>query len=69
MSGSLHNYSFTSILRNYGNFEFNYETPIPSQSVSSSSADWGDYDNDGDLDILLAGNNTPNSSLPDHFLY
>ncbi|MGH7454817.1 MAG: FG-GAP repeat domain-containing protein, partial [bacterium] len=28
-------------------------------SVSGGSAEWGDYDNDGDLDILLAGRDAP----------
>src|SRR5690606_10590975 len=30
--------------------------------VQEGSVDWGDYDNDGDLDILLTGNTNDNSS-------
>ena len=37
--------------------------------VSSSSAAWGDYDNDGDLDILMAGNTTPFDAQPRTLLY
>ncbi len=36
---------------------FMIEIPTPSiQGVTNSSVAWGDYDNDGDLDILLTGN-------------
>ena len=33
------------------------------QGVSSSSVAWGDYDNDGDLDILLTGNGASNTGI------
>ena len=35
--------------------EFTEQTSISLTGVNSSSAAWGDYDNDGDLDILLTG--------------
>ena len=37
--------------------QFTEQTGISIPGVSSSSAAWGDYDNDGDLDILLTGSN------------
>lgn len=46
----------SQIYRNNGapNYTFT-ETSISLTGVSSSSVAWGDYDNDGDLDILLTG--------------
>ncbi len=46
--------SYTKIYRNdNGSFT---DTNTDINSVQLSSVDWGDFDNDGDLDILLAGN-------------
>ena len=44
----------TRLFRNEGDFSFTeVDTNLP--LVELSAASWGDYDNDGDLDILLAG--------------
>ncbi len=45
----------SKIYRNNGNNTFTEQTGIPLIGVSNSSVVWGDYDNDGDLDILLTG--------------
>jgi hypothetical protein len=46
----------TQIWHNNGNGTFsNINAPLP--GLESSSVAWGDYDNDGKLDILLSGNN------------
>ncbi len=45
----------SKIYRNNGNNTFIEQTAISLTGVSSSSVAWGDYDNDGDLDILLTG--------------
>jgi uncharacterized membrane protein YeaQ/YmgE (transglycosylase-associated protein family) len=44
----------SKIYRNDGNGVFT-DINAGLEGVYMSSADWGDYDNDGDLDILLAG--------------
>ena len=44
----------TSIYRNDGNNTFT-RLSIPLEQVRDGSADWGDYDNDGDLDIVVIG--------------
>ena len=46
---------FTRIYRNEGNNSFSAQTSIPLMDVGDGSLDWGDYDNDGDLDILITG--------------
>ena len=50
------------IFRNNGNFNFTEFIPnIP--AVSCGSVKWGDYDNDGDLDVLIAGKNDQNIAI------
>jgi uncharacterized repeat protein (TIGR01451 family) len=47
---------FTRMYRNNGADTFSLITITPSlPDISHSSVKWGDYDNDGDLDILLTG--------------
>jgi len=45
----------TKIYRNTGTNGFTEQTSIVLPQVNNGSARWGDYDNDGDLDILLTG--------------
>ncbi|MEG4215047.1 FG-GAP-like repeat-containing protein [Microcoleus sp. Pol14C6] len=45
----------TKVFGNTGS-GFSEDTTAALPGVSNGSAAWGDYDNDGDLDILLAGN-------------
>ena len=44
----------TSLYRNDGN-NFFVEIPTTLPDLAASSLDWGDYDNDGDQDLLLTG--------------
>ncbi|HSH05289.1 MAG TPA: FG-GAP-like repeat-containing protein [Anaerolineae bacterium] len=54
LTGSTISGEITHIYRNNGDNTFtNINATLP--GVTASTADWGDYDNDGDLDILLAG--------------
>ncbi len=48
-------YSISKIYRNDGNNIFTEQINISLEGISNGSAQWGDYDNDGDLDILLSG--------------
>ena len=45
----------SKIYRNNGNNTFTEQTQISLTGVLAGSATWGDFDNDGDLDILLSG--------------
>ena len=45
----------SKIYHNNGDNTFTEQTSISLIGVYYSSAAWGDYDNDGDLDILLTG--------------
>jgi len=47
---------FIKRYRNDGNGNFVSENILDSLTVEHGEAEWGDYDNDGDLDILVAGN-------------
>ena len=45
----------TEIYRNDGNYTYtNIDAGL--RGVKDSDADWGDYDNDGDLDLIVTGN-------------
>ncbi|HOP05298.1 MAG TPA: FG-GAP-like repeat-containing protein [Tenuifilaceae bacterium] len=55
---------FSKIYKNNGNGTFAEQTSILLRGVYQSSVVWGDYDNDGYLDILLTGDTgTENVSL------
>ncbi|MCX6335393.1 MAG: FG-GAP-like repeat-containing protein [Bacteroidia bacterium] len=51
------NQRISKIFRNNGNNSFTEQTSIALTGVALSSVAWGDYDNDGDLDIILTGDN------------
>ena len=57
LSGWSNNGPISKIYRNNGNNNFSEQTSIPLEGVSNSSVAWGDYNNDGYLDILLTGEN------------
>ncbi|MCI4670072.1 MAG: FG-GAP-like repeat-containing protein [Bacteroidia bacterium] len=52
----------TQIYRNQGNGDF---TPLSTAviDVENGSIEWGDYDNDGDLDILVSGENLAGNAV------
>lgn len=45
------------------------KTDIKLQGISRGTAAWGDYDNDGDLDILFSGRYHPSKKLSKCFIY
>jgi len=57
----------TGLYRNDGNDTFTEVTPSPFDNIAIGSFSWGDYDNDGDIDLLIQGAN--NSVSPVTKLY
>jgi PKD repeat protein/predicted nucleotidyltransferase len=46
----------TKVYKNNGNSTFSEQAGINLSKIARGTASWGDYDNDGDLDILISGN-------------
>jgi len=46
---------FSKIFRNNGDNSFSEQTGFTLHGVNQGSVKWGDYDNDGDLDVILSG--------------
>ncbi|HVO72430.1 MAG TPA: FG-GAP-like repeat-containing protein, partial [Ignavibacteriaceae bacterium] len=55
LTGSSESGPISKIYKNNGNNAFTEQTSISLTDIYACSAAWGDYDNDGDLDILLTG--------------
>jgi len=55
-SGNDGSFDRTLVYKNKNGEGFVLQTSFNLQGVAHSSVEWGDYDNDGDLDILLLGN-------------
>ncbi len=55
LTGSTGSGVVSKIFQNYGNNTFTEHTGVFLTGVTNCSSSWGDYDNDGDLDILLTG--------------
>jgi len=51
------------IYKNNGDNSFSEQSNILLNGIYSGSVDWGDYDNDGDLDIVLTGKNNLNNPI------
>jgi hypothetical protein len=54
---------FTKIFKNNGDNTFSEQTDVSLPDIAFGSVDWGDYDNDGDLDILLTGEESSNEII------
>ena len=52
---NINNIAVSKIFRNNGNNSFSEQTDISLVGVRESSVAWSDFDNDGDLDIILTG--------------
>jgi hypothetical protein len=64
ISGSISIYSFTTKLyRNDGGNTFIEQNSILLPAISRSSVSWGDYNNDGDPDILITGQDESSKSI------
>ena len=55
MGQASNNSRISRIYRNNGNDTFSYISKANLLGLSQGSCQWGDYDNDGDLDILIGG--------------
>lgn len=57
MSGDNLSTLVSKLYKNVGNNSFVEQTPISIYGIKNGSSSWGDYDNDGDLDLLMTGFN------------
>ncbi|MBI9065785.1 MAG: VCBS repeat-containing protein [Salinivirgaceae bacterium] len=55
VGGYFDNYDMGKLYKSNGDGTFTEQSDIEIPPLNMASADWGDYDNDGDLDLLLSG--------------
>jgi len=49
--------TISRVYKNNGDYSFTWQEDITLTSVTYSSVSWADYDNDGDIDLLISGQN------------
>ena len=54
----------SALYLNNGDKTFSYDASSPLEIVSNGDAKWGDYDRDGDMDLLLSGFNSAEPGAP-----
>ena len=63
ITGSTSNGYMSKVYKNNGNNTFTEQASISLLPIMGGNAEWGDYDNDGDLDILLSGYESSNGEI------
>lgn len=69
LAGISSNGAINKLYKNNGNNTFSVQTGTPFLALYDNSLDCGDYDNDGDIDVLISGTTTSNSSGAKTLLY
>lgn len=63
-SGYSQDATTSALYLNNGDKTFTYDANSPLEIVSNGDAKWGDYDRDGDMDLLLSGFNSAEPGAP-----
>ena len=63
------NVLIASLYKNNGDNSFTKQTNTGIDPIAYGSVDWGDYDNDGDLDLIMMGSKYNNGWYQETFIY